>query len=109
MIEKGKQMKRVTTDTPKTNYETMMNYAYAKDGLAHLRYADGEEDVELCQYINKAALEEEGCNCDIFNDFMDCDCIYSLLYTVATQAAELREYLKYYEDKEEGKTDEKGT
>ena len=103
-------MKRLTTDTPNGNFETMMNYAYAKDKRVILRYGDGEENIDLCEYIAIKA-KERGCNLSS-DDVMEgacieCDCPLAILYVVATQAAELRERLKEIEDKNEIKSEEK--
>lgn len=102
--------KRLTTDSPNGNCETMMNYAYAKDNRVILRYGDGEEDIDLCEYIAKEA-KEIGCNLSS-DDVMEgacieCDCPLAILYVVATQAAELRGRLKEIEDKNEIKNEEK--
>lgn len=94
-------MKRLTTDNPQNNIETLLNYAYAKDRRAILRHADGQNDVDLCEYIAKQA-KKAGCDLtaeDVMEGAcMECDCPLSLLYNVATQAAETRERLKRYED-----------
>lgn len=101
-------MKRLTTDKPSNNFETIMNFAYAMYGDVYLRYVSGEEDVELNDYLQSIA-EEKGCkNCDIDECFMDCDCVCSYFYVVATQAAELRARLKRYEDCGEDDCWEKG-
>lgn len=97
-------MKRLTTDNPKNNTETMLNYAYAKDGQVFLRYGNGEENINLCEYISQ---ETEGKGCHptpeevMQGACMECDCPFAILYWVAVQAAEIRERLKYYEDREE--------
>ena len=99
-------MKRLTTDKPSNNTETMLNYAYAKDGYVHLSYADGEEDIRLTEYLCRVA-HEIGCEFateeNILNGDMclECDCKVSILNVLAIQAAELRERLKKYEDAEE--------
>jgi len=95
------EITRLTTDEPKNNTETMLNYAYGKDGNACLRYADGQENVDLCEYISKRA-KEKGCEVEpgdlMEGACMECDCELAILYTVAVQAAELRGRLKMYED-----------
>lgn len=99
-------MKRLTTDKPSNNTETMLNYAYAKDGYVHLSYADGEEDIRLTEYLCRVA-HEIGCEFateeNILNGdtCLECDCKVSILNVLAIQAAELRERLKKYEDAEE--------
>ena len=99
-------MKRLTMDNPQSNTETMLNYAYAKDGRVLLRYGNGEKDIDICEYISQEASKV---NCHLSaEDVMDgacmeCDCNLAILYVVSVQAAELRERLKEYEDREDGK------
>lgn len=99
-------MKRLTTDNPEGNLETMLNYAYAKDSEVVLRFAAGKKDISLCDYMEIAAKNQcEGLKAE---DYMegaciecDCACPFGILYAVATQAAELRSRLMEYEDGEE--------
>ena len=93
--------KRSTTDNPQSNTETMLNYAYAKDERVCLRYGNGKDDIDLCDYI---AEEAKDC-CLSPQDVMDgscfecgCECSLGILYVLAVQAAELRERLKDFED-----------
>nr|DAF88433.1 MAG TPA: hypothetical protein [Siphoviridae sp. ctdHi7] len=102
--------KRMTTDNPQDNLETMLNYAYAKDKRVILRYGDGERNIDLCDYISRKAKQHCCGYAPTSEEVMDgacmelgCDCVLSELYAVATQAAELRERLKEYEDAEEMK------
>jgi len=92
---------RLTTDNPKNNTETMLNYAYAKDKQVYLRYGDGEEDIDLCEYISRLAADKS-CHPTpeevLDGECMECDCELSILYWVAVQAAELRGRLAKYED-----------
>ena len=94
-------MNRMTTDTPQNNLESLLNYAFAENKRVVLRYADGEENKDLCEYISDKA---RAMGCDLSpEDIMDggcmeCDCVLAVLYAVATQAAELRAKLKRYED-----------
>lgn len=93
---------RLTTDNPTNNTQTMLNYAYAKDGRVFLRYGNGKEDIDLCEYVAETATENYCKHTpeEIMDGAcMECDCPFAILYTVATQAAELREKLKEYEDK----------
>lgn len=99
-------MNRLTTDNPQSNFETMMNFAYAKDRRVVLRFGLGQEDIDLCDYIVKASQN----NCNLTPEevmegaCLECDngyCTLGIFYAVATQAAELRTRLKEYEDKEE--------
>lgn len=93
--------KRLTTDDPTNNIQTLLNYAYAKDGRVFLRYGNGKEDIDLCEYVAETAAENY-CNHtpDEIMDgaCMECDCPFAILYAVAIQAAELRARLKEYED-----------
>jgi len=92
---------RLTTDNPKNNTETMLNYAYAKDKQVYLRYGDGEEDINLCEYISRLAAKKS-CHPTpeevLAGECMECDCELAILYWVAVQAAELRGRLAKYED-----------
>lgn len=96
-------MERLTTDKPSGNTETMLNYArVGEDHRVKLAYGNGQEDIDLCEYIEHEASEYY-CHptADEILDgmcFEECDCIMAILNTVATQAAELRERLKLYED-----------
>lgn len=100
------EMERVITDTPNSNTETMLNYAFVKDKNVALRYADGEDDIDLCEYVSRLA-KKKGCNISpesimegscIECGCVDCDCEVGILYVVAVQAAELRQRLKSYVD-----------
>lgn len=97
-------MNRLTTDTPHGNFETMMNFAYAKNGKVWLRGADDGKDAELCAYIAKRAFYLELCGITNKDDVIeacgaaDCFCELGALFAAATQAAELRARLAAYED-----------
>ena len=97
-------MNRLTTDKPHGNCETMMNFAYAKNGEVWLRGADDGKDAELCAYIAKRAFYLELCGITIKDDVIeacgaaDCFCELGALFAAATQAAELRARLAAYED-----------
>ena len=101
-------MKRLTTDNPQGNFEKLMNFAYTKHNRVHLSYADGKEDIDLCEYVSKLAkakgfdfspdfIMEDG----LFDNYDD---DFAVLYYLAVQAAELRSRLKLYEDKLENGT-----
>ena len=103
-----KELKRLTTDNPKRNFEILMNYAYAKNNRTHLSYAGGKNDVDLCEYVSDLA-KAKGYNFSpefIMEDglFHNCDDDFAILYYCAVQAAELRARLKLYEDKLENGT-----
>ena len=94
---------RLTTNKPLGNFDALMNYAYAKDGNVLLRYANNQENMDLCDYIAHHAK----CDCAInAQEVLDgacfeCDDFYCPLgraYFASVQAAELRERLKMYED-----------
>lgn len=103
-------MKRLTTDTPNGNFETMLNLVFGKDGWAHIR-TDGEEGaVPLTQWA-KAQCILHGCGEfpaetpeEIDEKISDClmmdfpDCPIALAYGFAVQACHLRSRLKTYED-----------
>lgn len=97
-------MNRLTTVTPHGNFETMMNFAYAKNGEVWLRGADDGKDAELCAYIAKSAFYLELCGITNKDDVIeacgaaDCFCELGALFAAATQAAELRARLAAYED-----------
>ena len=99
-------MKRLTTDKPSNNTEAMLNYAYAKDGYVHLRYANGKEGIRLTEYLSCLA-QEIGCESATEENILHgdvcsgCDCEVAILNVLAIQAAELRERLKKNEDAEE--------
>lgn len=95
-------MERLTKETPSNNREALFNYAYAKEQEVWLRYAGGEEDIRLVEYLSQVA-KEKGCECspeDILNGdaCRECDCEVEVLNTVAIQAAELRGRLMAIED-----------
>lgn len=98
-----KELKRLTTDNPKGNFDRLMNYAYAKNNRTHLSYAGGKYDVDLCEYVSDLA-KAKGYDFSpefIMEDglFDNCDDDFAILYYCAVQAAELRARLKLYEDK----------
>lgn len=99
---------RLTTDTPKGNFERLMNYAYTKNGRAFLSYAGGKYDIDLCEYVS-ALSKDKNYNYSpefIFEDGLldDYDNDFAILYYCAIQAAQLRIALKMYEDKIENGT-----
>lgn len=93
---------RLTTDKPLGNFDALMNYAFAKDGKVLLRYANSQENMDLCDYI---AFHAEDCNLstqEVLNGAcLECNDFYCSLgraYIASVQAAELRGRLKMYED-----------
>ena len=103
------QYKRLTTDNPNTIDARLLNYCYAKDRRVTLRFAGGEEDVDLCEYV--AVNVSNTTDCQITAEeamngaCLACcsgECPIGCLYFAAVQAAELRGRLKEYEDLEVG-------
>lgn len=111
-------MNRLTTDAPAGNFETILNFAYGKDGWVHIRHDGAEGDVPLAQWA-KAQCILRGCVefsaetpleideeiSDCMMDFPACpiamdfpDCPIALAYCFASQAVHLRDRLKMYED-----------
>ena len=102
-------MKRLTTDNPQDNFETMVNFVYGKDGWAHIRYDGENENVPLTEWARKQCLSRACYEfpaksaedidleiCDCMMDFPDCP--VALAYCFASQAVHLRDRLKMYED-----------
>lgn len=103
-------MKRLTTDTPEGNFETMLNLVFEQDGWAHIRNDGDEGAVPLTQWA-KAQCILHGCGEfsaetpeEIDEEISDClmmdfsDCPIALAYGFAVQAVHLRSRLKAYED-----------
>ena len=97
-------MKKLITDNPQSNTETMLNYAYVEDKWVKIR---GMEKPFM-QYIREQC-QHQGCNLSELDDMetaenvTDCafsnpECPIFMLFTTATQAAELRGRLKEYEN-----------
>ena len=96
--------RHLVKDNPQNMTESMLNFAYAKNERVYLSYANGTEDIDLCEYISQ--LTKGGCELSA-DDVMQgsciegCDCEKAVIYALAVQAAELRERLKHYESLEE--------
>lgn len=54
-------MKRLTTDIPSGNFETMLNFVYGKDGWAYIRRDGEHEDVRLTAWA-KRQCKLHGCD-----------------------------------------------
>ena len=94
---------RLTTDNPLGNFDALMNYAYAKNGNVLIRYANNQENMDLCDYIAHHAKCDCAINAQEVLDgaCLECDDFYCPLgraYFASVQAAELRGRLKMYED-----------
>jgi len=102
-------MKRLTTDNPHSNLDTMLNYAFSEGGWAHI-LNDGERvgPVLLTEWARRQCALR-GCD-DLPTDpegidqcISDCafgnpSCPVFLAYTFAVQACHLRDRLKQIED-----------
>ena len=103
-------MKKFVTDNPQTNVETLQNLAFVKDGEVWVRGAS--EEGEDCKLVDLAKRACNGCfskaeienikDVDGIGEFyLDCSMDgypVATLYITAVQAAELREYLRAYEN-----------
>lgn len=94
---------RLTTNEPLGNFDALMNYAYVKDGNVLIRYANNQENMDLCDYIAHHAKCDCAINAQEVLDgaCLECDDFYCPLgraYFASVQAAELRGRLKMYED-----------
>lgn len=103
-------MKKFVTDNPQTNEETLQNLAFVKDREVWVRGASEEgEDCTLNDLTKRACSKcflkediEKIKDIDGIGEFyLDCSmdgCPVATLYITAVQAAELREYLRAYEN-----------
>lgn len=102
-------MKRLTTDTPNGNFETILNFVYGKDGWAYIRH-DGEREDMLLTNWAKRQCKFRGCK-EAWTETPEeidqrlCDCMMeapicpiALAYCFASQAVHLRSRLKMHED-----------
>lgn len=107
-------MKRLTTDHPDGNFETMMNFVFGNDGWACIRHDGDRANVPLHEWCKRQCLAR-GCD-ELANSSPEeidealCDCVMwpseddgrycpvALAYTFACQACHLRDRLKLYED-----------
>ena len=109
-------MKKLVTDDPQNNMEVMFNLAFVKDKEVWIRDSgpDGK-DCTLVKFTEEICRKNPECNfedcfpseltdlADIGDIFMDCSmsgCPIGTAYFIAVQAAELRERLRMYEDKD---------
>lgn len=101
-------MNRLTTDHPKSNFETMMNMVYSKDGWQYIRHGeDGMLTTDFCLMLCK----ERGCEIAAHypptsneaKDEMLCDCVFeqcpiATIYAAICGYGHVRGRLKMYED-----------
>lgn len=101
-------MKKIVTDTPNGNYETLMNFCVAVDGRTKFRETTEGENTDVYDFCRKECISRCKVNIPERDDgelleMMCLDCLYcvdcrnALLYLAAVQAAELRERLRRYE------------
>lgn len=96
------KFKKLVKEDPQGNYETLHNMTTIKDREIYLRNFGTDGDISLVDYSNNECKRK--CGRDIkataeeFGEYMDCDCIVSVFYSMAIGYAELRAYLKAYED-----------
>ena len=115
-------MHRLTTDTPKDNFEMALNLFYVKDKEVWVRgYGKGGADISLlnltreilshqCPYVESDISDDDLIMMMpewLFDDVRSTEHVVGLLYQAAWVCAELREHLKQFEDKEaaDGTTD----
>ena len=105
-------MDKIVKNNPHTNVEVLQNLAFIRYGEVWIRGGSIDGDCTLVDFINRACSEHR---CELATDLkklghdfenvgemlMDCSeegCPIGTLYYVACQAAELREYLRIYEE-----------
>ncbi|EQB3099713.1 hypothetical protein ACYIU4_001035 [Clostridium botulinum] len=97
-------MKKTITENPKTNVDVMHNMVFVKDKEVYLR-GIGEDYtdislVDFCKEEYKRLYDieiEESDPCEL-GEYMDDDSLLSLFYWSCVGFAEVREYLKKYEN-----------
>ena len=109
-------MKRLTTDTPKDNFEMALNLFYVKDKEVWVReYGKNGADISLlnltreilsyqCPYVEPDISDDDLIMMMpewLFDDVRATEHVVGLLYQAAWVCAELREHLKEFEDKED--------
>ena len=93
---------RITVDKPESFMETIRNKAYLKDGNVWIRGLNSNEGVSLYDYIRAnspdwANQSDEEINIDMCDACIDED-LTVMVYWLATGFAEIREWLKDFED-----------
>ena len=107
---------RLTTDTPKNNFEMALNLFYAKDKEVWVRgYGKNGADISLfdlsrdltrwnCPYVDLDISDDSFSMMMaewLWEDVESFEHVLALLYQAAWVCAELREHLKQFEDKED--------
>ena len=101
-------MKRLTSDHPKGNFETIMNMVYGVDGWQYIR--DGENGMPTTDFCLKIC-EDHGCVLSetITNGTQEtkdewlCECLFdgcpvATVYAALSGFGHVRDRLKMYED-----------
>lgn len=101
-------MKRLTTDTPQDNFETIMNMVYGKDGWQYIRHGEnGMPTTDFCLMLcndHGCVLHEEISNgSQETKDEWLCDCAFdgcpvATVYAALSGFGHVRDRLKRYED-----------
>lgn len=106
-------MKRLTTDHPMENFETLLNYVFSKDGWVHIRHDGIRDNVPLTEWAMRQCrlrgceeapgespeeIDQKVCDCMLDNP----ECPVALAYCFGCQASHLRDRLKMHEDWEDG-------
>lgn len=97
-------MKKIITENPKGMVEHMHNFVFVKDKEVYVRL--DKFDISLVDYIRALDKEIYGiehdnkyCNAEEFGEYMDEDRFTCTMYHALVGFAEVREKLKYHEDK----------
>lgn len=100
-------MDRLTTDNPKTNFETMLNMVYGKDGWGYIRHDDKAEKItDFCLALCKAKecnVEEAETRSEEYKDEFIFECAFvgcpiATVYAALCGYCHTRSRLKMYED-----------
>lgn len=97
-------MKNIVIENPEGMVENSHNYVFVKDREVYVRAVDG--DISLVDYICQIDKELYGiehdksyCNSSDFGESMDEEIFTCEMYWALVGFAEVREKLKYYEEK----------
>ena len=100
-------MDRLTTDNPKTNFETMLNMVYGKDGWGYIRHGDEAVKItDFCLALCKAKecnVEEAETRSEEYKDEFLFECAFvgcpiATVYAALCGYCHTRSRLKMYED-----------
>lgn len=105
------KLKPLVTETPEGNYQNLHNMTgIDANKEVYLRDFDGEGNISLDEFCKKACMEkcefkfDDEPSAEEFGEYMDCNCVVSLLYHMAVGHAELRNRLGQYESFETKET-----